>query len=43
MTVAAKHSGLGRGFGEFFQRTDLDDDDEERVDDASTDLSLIHI
>lgn len=26
--MAAKHSGLGRGFGEFFQRTDLDDDDE---------------
>ena len=31
MTVAAKHSGLGRGFGELFQRTDLDDDDEERL------------
>ena len=27
MTVAAQHSGLGRGFGELFQRTDLDDDD----------------
>lgn len=42
MTVAAKHSGLGRGFGEFFQRTDLDDDDEERVDDASTDGDAIN-
>jgi len=27
--VGAKHSGLGRGFGEFFQRTDLDDDDDD--------------
>lgn len=42
MTVAAKHSGLGRGFGELFQRTDLDDDDEERVDDASTDGDAIN-
>ena len=27
--MGAKHSGLGRGFGEFFQRTDLDDDDDD--------------
>ncbi|GAE72973.1 chromosome (plasmid) partitioning protein ParB [Cutibacterium acnes JCM 18916] len=40
--MAAKHSGLGRGFGELFQRTDLDDDDEERVDDASTDGDAIN-
>ena len=40
--MAAKHSGLGRGFGELFQRTDLDDDDEERIDDASTDGDAIN-
>ena len=39
--MAAKHSGLGRGFGEFFQRTDLDDG-EERVDDSSTDGDAIN-
>lgn len=27
--MAAKHSGLGRGFGEFFQRTDVDDDEHD--------------
>ncbi|ERS40917.1 hypothetical protein HMPREF1279_00741 [Propionibacterium sp. KPL1852] len=33
--MAAKHSGLGRGFGEFFQRTDLDEADDEILEEDS--------
>ncbi|MSS44670.1 ParB/RepB/Spo0J family partition protein [Cutibacterium sp. WCA-380-WT-3A] len=40
MTVATKHSGLGRGFGELFQRTDFDDD--ERPDgDPADDVAVV--
>ena len=35
--MATNHSGLGRGFGELFQRTDLDDDDDQLIDDISAD------
>ncbi|WCC79973.1 ParB/RepB/Spo0J family partition protein [Cutibacterium equinum] len=37
MTMGAKHSGLGRGFGEFFQRTDLDDEILDQAEDSGND------